>query len=193
LQSSHSESCLPRSGLAVSKCVREDRGLSQNRQGGLREYRQSRIEGVNDSATMSGLDRPLRASFGTCFVTPNKPVRVEEKPASPSSRCRASRPIGSPVEFSLSSAFPLSSSWQNGLSPLSVTGDPMAQCRDRDRSLRSGSKRVQDCHNRGSENSHWFVTLVELTPQKWPQKVAIATHIMASARSRECMLLLINK
>jgi hypothetical protein len=68
----------------------------------------------------------------------------------------------------------------------------MAQCRDRDLSLRSGSKRVQDCQNRGSETIHWFVTLVELKHQKWTQEAAIATHIMASAISRECMISLIN-
>src|SRR5512135_106556 len=114
----------------------EDRGMSQNGQGGMREDRQGRIEGAHDRETRSGLERPLRAAFGAGFVTRNQPVRVEEKPASPSSRGRASRTIVSPVAFSLSSAFTKSSSWQNGLSPQSVPGETMAQCRDRDRSLR---------------------------------------------------------
>lgn len=41
-------------------------------------------------------------------------------------------------------------------------------------------------------NIHGLVTLVELKPQKWTQKVTIVTYIMASARSCECMLSLIN-
>jgi hypothetical protein len=121
------KSHLTRSGLLVRICVREDRGMSPNRQGCLREDRPSRIEGAHDSATMSGLQRPIRVSFGAGFVTPNKLVRVEEKPASLSSRGRASRPIGSPVEFSRSSAVTQSSSGQNGLSPPSVPGDPMGK------------------------------------------------------------------
>src|SRR5512135_3410799 len=65
--------------------------------------------------------------------------------------------------------------------------------RDRDRSLRSGGTRVQACPKRGLENSHWDVALVELNPQKGTQKMAMATPIMASTRSHECLIVLIKK
>lgn len=80
------KSCRASRGLTVSKCVREDRAVSQNRRASMRYYSESRIEQVNDSHTMSDLDRPIRASLGTCFVTRNKSVRVQEKPVSHVSR-----------------------------------------------------------------------------------------------------------
>jgi hypothetical protein len=65
--------------------------------------------------------------------------------------------------------------------------------RDRGRSLRSGGTRVQACPKRGLENSRWDVALVELNPQKGTQKMAMATPIMASTRSHECLIVLIKK